>query len=438
MQDYFRELSRRIISLLSGKEVLLLYLEGERSDFVRLNNNRIRQIGHVAQQILHVTLIERQRQSTASLDLAMDMLVDEQQAGNLLTQMREQLIAIPEDPYVNYSTSVCNSEYISESRLPTTQTALEQVMTVAEGLDLVGLWAGGEVCRGFANSLGQFNWHTSHNFNFNWSVYSHADKAVKQNYAGAEWDERVFMHKINYAKEILPLLKAAPKTLSPGYYPAYIAPNALKELTDLLGWSSFGLKAHRTAQTPLLKMIEQGTTLDASVRFVEQHTESMLPQFTSTGFMKPAAVNLIVNGAYQECLASARTAREYDVPVNCDVEQPQSLSIAAGNLSTTKVLSELGTGIYISDLWYSNYSDRNNCRITGMTRFACLWVEAGRPVAPLKVMRFDDSIYHILGDNLVGLTIEQEKIIDSGSYEKRSQSSVTLPGVLVSDLHLTL
>ena len=109
-----------------------------------------------------------------------------------------------------------------------------------------------------------------------------------------------------------------------------------------------------------------------------------------------------------------------------------------GDLQQDRILSELDTGIYISNLWYSNYSDRNNCRITGMTRFACLWVESGIPVAPLNVMRFDESIYHIFGDKLIALTAEHEHIFNTSSYHNRSQASSRLPGALVDDFRLTL
>ena len=70
------------------------------------------------------------------------------------------------------------------------------------------------------------------------------------------------------------------------------------------------------------------------------------------------------------------------------------------------LFNALDSGLYISNLWYCNLSDRNHGRITGMTCLACLWVEQGQPVAPVNVMRFDESIYHILGDRLEGLTRE--------------------------------
>ena len=438
MQEYFRELSQKIFAFLSAEETLLLNLEGESSDFVRLNHNRVRQAGHVNQQVLAMTLVARQRQSIATLDLVLDLRADLDQAGKLLSVLREQLSYLPEDPYINFNNDPCFSEFLGTNNLPPTFEALDEVIQEASGLDLVGIWASGEVNNGFANSLGQFNWHSNYNFSLDWSIYTNADKAVKQNYAGTRWDSNIVQQKINFARDTLPLLKASPKTINPGYYQAYFAPSALNELTELLSWGGFGIKSHRTAHTPLLKMIEEGKTLHSKINFVENHQSGLKPQFTQSGFMKPEQVTLIDNGVYQDCLVDARSAGEYSVAVNCDVERPQALTIAAGDLSENRILSELGTGIYISDLWYCNYSDRNNCRITGMTRFACLWVEAGKVVAPLDVMRFDDSIYHILGDKLVALTKAQEQIVDTASYEKRSQSCALLPGALVADFHLTL
>ena len=439
MQDYFRELSENIFSLLSsGTEVLLLNFAGEQSDFVRLNKNRIRQAGNVAQQKLTMTLIANQRQAKASFDLSVGLAADLALAKQILIQLREQLPFLPEDPYLHYATEVHNTHNVANNTLPTADDALQEVIASARKLDLVGLWASGEVSHGFANSLGQFNWHVNYNFNFDWSVYSKQDKAIKQSYAGFQWDSAYMQQEIEYARQTLPLLAAPPRSISPGRYRVFISPSAMQELTNLLNWGGFGLKSHRTAQTPLLKMIEEGKYLNPNVSFIENHKAGLTPAFTDAGFIKPDQVTLIDNGTYQDCLTNARSAREFTLPVNCNIEHPQSLEIAGGDLHQDRILSELDTGIFISNLWYSNYSDRNNCRITGMTRFACLWVESGVAVAPLNVMRFDESIYHIFGDRLIALTVEHEHIIDTSSYNNRSQASSRLPGALVDDFRLTL
>ncbi|MEE9256640.1 MAG: hypothetical protein V3V56_05680 [bacterium] len=53
-------------------------------------------------------------------------------------------------------------------------------------------------------------------------------------------------------------------------------------------------------------------------------------------------------------------------------------------------------------------------------------------------MRFDETIYRVLGENLIGLTKERELIPDAGTYGARSVRSARMPGALVDDFALTL
>lgn len=438
MESYFRELSELLCARLTGDEVLLLNYQGETSDFVRLNKNKIRQAGRVQQQTLYLALIVAGRECTATFSLSSRREEDFARAEKLLRRLREKLGYLPEDPHLHFATMVHHTAHCTANQLPAPNEAIDTLIDAASGLDLVGLWASGEMSHGFANSLGQFNWHSSFNFNLNWSLYRETDKAVKQDYAGFTWDPNALVQRITAGRETLALLGQRPKRLEPGKYRVYLAPSALYELLQLLNWGAFGLKSHRTAQTPLLRMVREGATLHHAVTLRENHADGLTPCFTRGGFIKPDIVELIREGAYRDCLANARSAKEYGVSVNCGIEHPKSLELTAGDLHAHDVFTALDTGLHISNLWYCNYSDRNLCRITGMTRFACLWVEKGRPVAPLEVMRFDETIFHILGDCLEGLTRERERIIDSSSYEWRSDASAWLPGALVKDFTLTL
>jgi predicted Zn-dependent protease len=116
----------------------------------------------------------------------------------------------------------------------------------------------------------------------------------------------------------------------------------------------------------------------------------------------------------------------------------QSIDLAAGSLPMADALRELDTGVWISNLWYTNFSDRASCRITGMTRFASFWVENGEIKAPLNVMRFDDSLLRVFGDNLLALTREREMMVDDSTYGGRHTSSARLPGALVKDFTFVL
>ena len=172
----------------------------------------------------------------------------------------------------------------------------------------------------------------------------------------------------------------------------------------------------------------------------EDIASGVAPAFQAEGFARPDAVPLIVDGVLAGSLVSPRTAREFDLLTNGanSGESPEALSMAGGELAAGDALGALDTGLAIGNLWYLNFSDRPACRMTGMTRFATFWVENGKIVAPVNVLRFDDTIYRMLGDNLEALTAERELLLEANSYGSRMLSSVRLPGVLLSGMNFTL
>lgn len=438
MQEYFYSLGDAFFRKLEGDEQLLLGFYGEDSDFVRMNHNRIRQAGSVAQRTLSLDLIEGKRHAKASLELTGDSALDRDQLADTLKQLREQRALLPEDPYLNFSTEVRNTEYHHDNDVIDSHAAIKQLVRGAGDMDLVGIFANGHQYAGFANSMGQRNWHSSASFNLDWSCYLAGDKANKSNYAGFDWQPDRLAAKMDSIEHQLSRLSRPSITIEPGNYRAYFAPAAVSEIIETMAWGGFGLKSHRTKTTPLLQMVEQGRTLDASISLREHNARGLAPIFTGSGFIKPEQVKLIENGRYRDCLVGSRSAMEYGSVTNAEYEFPGALDLAAGHLSSADILKELDTGLYINNLWYLNFSDRNACQITGMTRFACFWVEKGEIQSPVNVMRFDDSVYNLLGANLLGLTRERELMLDPGTYGQRSSHSMELPGVLVKELRLTL
>ncbi|MBM4362421.1 MAG: TldD/PmbA family protein, partial [Deltaproteobacteria bacterium] len=153
----------------------------------------------------------------------------------------------------------------------------------------------------------------------------------------------------------------------------------------------------------------------------------------------PPAVDLVVDGAHAGSLTGPRTAREYGVPANADAEEaPRALDLAPGTLPDGEVLRALDRGVVVGNLWYLNYSDRAAARITGMTRFATFWVEQGRVVGPLAVMRFDDTLYRMLGTELEALGDTAAFLPSTSTYGQRSVESQRLPGALLRSWTLTL
>ncbi len=187
-------------------------------------------------------------------------------------------------------------------------------------------------------------------------------------------------------------------------------------------------------------MLEGGAKLHSAVTMFENTHDGIAPNFQDAGFIKPDYVSLIEKGELCNTLVSPRSAKEYGIPTNgaSGHEAPESVEMLGGEIQTDQILRQLDTGIYINNVWYLNYSDRSACRMTGMTRFATFWVENGIIKAPLSVMRFDETLYRMLGENLIGLTAERDLIMDSTTYQMRSTESGRLPGALVGEFSFTL
>lgn len=440
MKQYFLDLAARLDARLREGEDYQCWLAAEASDFVRFNRSAIRQPGHVRQIYLSVNLFQGKRHAEMTMALSGRIESDRFLLDRMMAALRSQLPGLPEDPHLLRATDVHSTDHVVAPRLPETVSLVEEVLDAARGHDLVGILAAGPVYRGYANSYGQRNWHETTSFNLDWSLYHERDKAVKASYAGFEWNSAAFFAKFRDAAAQLSLLQRPPTSIPPGAYRAYLTPSALNEVLGMLNWGGVSEKSLRTRQSPLCRMRDDGIRLNPAITLAENTAGGLAPAFQGDGFIKPGRVVLFDQGRLTGSLVSPRTAKEYGIATNgADAgESMASLDLAAGDLPLARVLAELDTGVFISNLWYLNFSDRMNARITGMTRFASFWVEGGEIKAPLNVMRFDDSLFRVLGENLVGLTSEREMLIDTDTYGARSTGSALLPGALVKDFVFVL
>jgi predicted Zn-dependent protease len=280
-------------------------------------------------------------------------------------------------------------------------------------------------------------------FHFDWCLYHRADKAVKTRYAGTHWDDAAFASKLEEAARRMPLLAREARTLQAGAYRAAFAPSAMVELLGTLGWGGFSLKARRTGVSSLMRLERGEAAFDAGFHLDEAVALGTAPAFTAAGFVRPGRVALVEAGqlpASGGTLNSPRSAAEYGVAANGAGahEMPEALHLGPGWIPDADLLRALDTGLYVSNLWYLNYSDRQACRMTGMTRYACFWVESGQLAAPVNVMRFDDDVLRLFGPGLVGLTDAPEFTPSSDTYQARQLGSVTTPAAVVEGFRLTL
>jgi len=440
MRDEFDRLAQAVCQPVPGIDRVKLFYSAESSDFIRFNRAAVRQATHVSQRYGTVSVVAGARQATGRVTLTGDPAADAQALLAERAQLIAQLPLVPEDAFLQLPDSVVSTERDTGGELPSAAQVIDAVASHAAGTDLVGFYAGGPVARGFADSRGQRNWHRVESFHFEWCLYRAGDQAVKSAYAGSHWEEAAFAAKVAAAREQVKLLARARKTLAPGEYRVYFSPVAVADLLSTLSWGGFGHKDVQTGVSTLIQAHRGAAGFNPAISLAEDTPQGIAPRFQPDGFVKPDRVPLVDAGRIADTLVSPRSAKEYGAAANGAnaEESPESLTMAGGALPAPDVLRTLGTGVYISDLHYLNYSDRQACRMTGMTRFACFWVENGQLAAPISVMRFDDSLLRMFGSGLVALTQAAELVPDSLTYEERHLRSVTAPGAIVEGFRFTL
>ncbi|RDK01578.1 TldD/PmbA family protein [Paraburkholderia lacunae] len=438
-QQHFTALAEAIERLQQGREITLSSFAGEQSDFIRFNAGKVRQIGSVSQGKLTVRLIDGARQAYSTLTVCGDLQQDLDEVSAALDTLRDGLRNAADDPHLLFDTSRWQRATQRSGKLPDPQALLRTVAGCAQGLDFVGFYAGGTIVRGFASTRGSRGWYEVDNFNFSWSLYDPSGRAIKTTYAGDDWSDAVFARKVEQAAGRLAVLARTPRALAPGRYRSYLAPAAVAELLGTSSWSGFSARAQASSRSELYKLHTGEVALDPRVSLSEDLDLGITPGFNDDGYLRES-VPLIRAGRSAERLTNARSAREYGLTPNGALasESPAALSMEGGDLAEQDVLAKLDTGLYIGNLWYVNFSDRMNCRLTGMTRFATFWVEQGQIVAPLEAMRFDDSLYRLLGGELEQLGAQPELLLSDSTWGERATGGMQLPGILARSFELTL
>jgi predicted Zn-dependent protease len=443
MKTLFHHASDLLIHALLPGEGLTINIEAEESLFIRFSKSKIRQIVDVTQVNLFLSLLIGSKTAqlsiqipftteTASLDVE---LLDK------LKSLREEVQQLPDDPFARpLENNGESTDDYSDTILPNADIYCRELLAPVTEVDLAGILVSGTSYAGNRNSCGQSHWFVSRSFYFDYSLYTEREKAVKGLYADTLFNAGRYRSKIAESLNYLEQMVKPNKILQPGPYRCYFAPAAVAELFDLMGWNGFSRGALARGDSPMTDLSNGEKSLSPLLSVAEDFSLGLVPSFNELGEPAPGHLPLIRNGKLTTLLCSSRTAKEYDETSNQASwqESPRSLVIEPGQLAEKDILKELGTGLYISNLHYLNWSDINKGRVTGMTRFACFWVENGEIVCPIKDMRFDDSFYNFLGEGLLALTGFTETQPSLSSYDRRELGGVRVPGMLIKDFFFSL
>lgn len=442
LKAHFHLLSQFLFSHLKSSEELNLNLSAENSTFLRFNNALVRQNTAVDQAALGLTFQSHQRKVTYEMTLTGDPRMDEQSALALLLRARDEAQYLPKDSFLVPMENKGHSDNTHTGRLLSAPEAIEEINAAATGCDFAGFYTGGPTIRASVNSKGQKHWFSSESFFLDYSLYTKnvdgENKAVKGVYADTHWDTEKFKVSLQNSKNQLSLLGRKSKVLTPGEYRVYLAPGAVAELTWMLSWNALNYGMMRKGDCAFTKLYEKEKSLSPLFSIRENFSMGLAPQFNHEGEMAPEILNLIEKGELKNMLVSSRAAKEYGVVSNGAAHGLRAPEILPGTLAEAEALKALGTGLYLNNLHYLNWSDVSSARITGMTRYACFWVENGEIQGPIKDMRFDESLYRIFGSELEAVTKEQHVDPVVLTYGQREIGGGKVTGMLIKNMSFTL
>lgn len=439
LEKVFNHVCDEVFASLESGEDAVLNLTAEDSIYLRFNGNRVRQNTRVEQVVLSLRYQRDSRLLTRMRTLSMDEAADTAAMLDLLRRAREESRQTPPDPHGAEIVNNGHSRQDFRGEIPDTGELLASITSRAEGLDLAGLFCGGPMVSANRNSKGQNHWFSTESFFMDYSIYN-GPKAVKSVIAGPKWDEKLWDEDLRRSRLQLKELERPLQDVKPGKYRAYLAPGAVSEIVGLLGWGSLSSSALKQGRSVFQKLASGEKTLSPLFTMRENFELGLTPKFNAFGEVAPSTVTMIENGRFKEFLTSSKSAREYDLDSNAasENESPRSPEILPGTLKESEILQAIGTGLYISNLHYLNCSDLTSARITGMTRYACFWVEDGEVKGPIKDLRFDESLYEALGPKLMALT--ENAVIDPAvlTYSERSMGGKKVPGMLIDQFTFTL
>jgi len=440
MDKYYSILNNYIFSLLDSNETLITNISGENSQFIRLNNSKVRQTGLIDDMSFSMTLISNNRKTAISTTLKGNEKKDKMLISECLNKLRDNIKYLPEDPFIVMPTLSDSSKEINSGELLNYKESINHLLPVMQGVDLTGIWASGKIFSGNANSLGLEHWFETETFGLDYSLITPSKKMVKACFAGTNWNQNQYENFIKESKNKLKLMYKNPVKIDPGKYRTYIAPDGVSDLLSMLSWGGISEASIQQGDSSLIKLKNLESKLSPCFTLSEDFSNGMVPRFNGMGEVAPEKLPLIVAGTLKNTLVSSRTEKEYNVPTNyaSSDEGLRAPIMTAGGLNERDVLGNIDNGVYLSNLHYLNWSDRIGGRITGMTRYACFWVENGEIVAPIENMRFDDTIYNIFGSNLEESTDKLHLVPNVGTYDGRNLGGTYCPGIMLSSFSLTL
>jgi predicted Zn-dependent protease len=440
MKKVFNSISDLLFKELKSGEDVILSFSGENSQFIRFNNGSVRQTGLVDDADIELKFISNNRICGGGFTISGDMEIDLARGKHEIERMRHETNELPEDPFLVLPKNLGSSNVVKEANGLKFEDSIDAILPAMSGTDFVGILANGKMFRGNANSKGQNHWFETDTYSLDYSLVTSTHQMVKGSFSGSDWNQDEYESYVRRSKEKLSLMERKPIKIKTGDYRTWFESAAVSDFLGMFSWNGISEASLRQGCSGFGKMRHNDARLSPKFSVIEDFSPGYCPKFNSDGEVAIDELALIEAGQLKNTLISSRSAKEYGLESNYaeNGEFLRSPRMATGNLNHNDVVKELDKGLFLSNIHYLNWSDNPGGRITGLTRYACFWVEGGEIVAPIETMRFDDSFYRFFGDQLSEVEDRLYSNPEVGTYGGRSLGATACPGILVDSFSLTL
>ncbi|MBE0416202.1 MAG: TldD/PmbA family protein [Coriobacteriia bacterium] len=228
-----------------------------------------------------------------------------------------------------------------------------------------------------------------------------------------------------------------PTDLEPGAYTVVLAPEAVADIVDFLGYLGFSTRAFEEGRSFMSGRLGERIMSE----LVNISDDALAPEAFGLTFdfegMPKRRVPIIENGVATDVVTDsywgARTGREntgHALPApNPYGPMALDLKMDPGDATIDELIGSVERGVYVSRFHYVNVEDPVPATLTGMTRDGTFLIEDGALTAPLKNQRFTQGAVAAL--NAVRAVTRERAFFDV------MLGSVLVPGLLIDTWEFT-
>ena len=211
-----------------------------------------------------------------------------------------------------------------------------------------------------------------------------------------------------------------PGPLDPGIYTVVLAPDAVSDILDFLGYVGFGAKPFAEGGSFLTDSLGKKIVDDRISIYDDARSPGTVGLFFDfegqpkrhTPLIEGGiAVGPVTDSYFAAMLGRPNTGHALPAP-NPYGPMPLNLEMAVGDTSTEAMIASVSRGVYVTRFHYVNVEDPMKVVLTGMTRDGTFLIENGELTRPLRNLRFTQGALEALSH--IGAVGSQRTLIGPG------------------------